>query len=151
MGEITNGSFRSGRKVTYIQMKNLLNVLKDFISLQHGLLIAFKDKFPGSDFRFLLDIPKTGVVEFQNEKWAFNKHGTGVKFFNGKIVVDVNCCIAGGVDMFDAGRIIDYLESIGNKEIDFTYENSSTVLRKMEEMGFVKRENGSVGEIYSLC
>jgi hypothetical protein len=43
-------------------MKNLLNVLKDFISLQHGLLIAFKDKFPGSDFTFLLDIPKTGVV-----------------------------------------------------------------------------------------
>jgi hypothetical protein len=136
---------------------NLMQMIISFIELQEELLSKIKSDLGERDWQFLTDIPHYGSVEIRGQNWCFSKHGNGIKFTFNDTIIDANSYLDKGERLFDAGRIAEYLESIGKgevvyecKKIVFSFVTGGQVLREMACKGLIQRVDGLNGEIYKL-
>jgi hypothetical protein len=88
-------------------------------NLQRQLVAEFLRVYPGlRDSKWLLDFPKNGAVEINNEHWKFVKHGAGLRFVRSSaepyLVVDVHKDI-GKPGAIDKWRLIHFFESCGKR------------------------------------
>src|SRR3712207_908778 len=86
---------------------------RPLLVLQQKLLTAFRGEFPNvHDWQFLLDAPKSGEVLADGELWSFRRHGSGLAFkSNAGVVIDMHRALL-DPGLFDAWRLLQYLESI---------------------------------------
>jgi hypothetical protein len=92
----------------------LLKHINDFLSLQHSLLREIDTVHPGGlQSKLILRVPKKGAILVEGETWEFQKHGAGLRFTRNadSNVVDVSNFVT-DASVFDAWRIVQYLESI---------------------------------------
>jgi hypothetical protein len=119
---------------------HLLKHINDFLALQHSLLREIAAVHPsGLQSEFLLEIPKNGTVSVEGETWGFQKHGTGLRFArnaNG-VVIDVTNFVT-DANVFDAWRIVQYLESVN---LSAASERAIEVeLARLEALGDLVRD-----------
>ena len=97
----------------------LMEQLRCFVDLQISLIAAFSRAFPEiSDREFMVDAPKQGCVDTGLELWLFKKHGGGLAFKNWDgVTIDVHSQFT-SPDLFDAWRVMQYVESINRLDSD---------------------------------
>ena len=112
-------------------MINLLQTIRDFLSLQLVLLTAFTEKFPDcKDYKFLLDFPKNGNFLIEGTTWKFIKHGAGLLFISETDGTEID--VRRAIDLteaFDLNRLEQYLESVGIS-VDSLEENLNDEIEK---------------------
>jgi hypothetical protein len=87
--------------------------IKNFATLQESLCKAlFLKHGPAAD-EFLTNIPRLGLLPFNEETWEFRKHGVGVRFVNlaNGIVVDAHTFPHRYPRCFDLWRLEQYFDS----------------------------------------
>jgi hypothetical protein len=142
-------------------MKNeydeILMVINEYVNLQESLVNSFKEKFKFKDWSLLTDVPKSGVFEFNNQNWKFQKHGTGICFTYENYYVDMNRNLEDKSTAFDVYRIVDYMEHMEKKRIKYgaeilvvCYETFKNVFKQIEKLGLIKRRKELDGEIYEI-
>ncbi|WP_062266807.1 DUF6896 domain-containing protein [Endozoicomonas arenosclerae] len=90
-----------------------IDMIRKFICLQSGLMSEFRRQFPDcQDYRFLLDFPKKGHINYGGYEWSFIKHGAGLLFVNqsNHQEIDINRSASNPI-FFDIQRIKQYFES----------------------------------------
>ncbi|MDZ7615700.1 MAG: hypothetical protein U1E05_01775 [Patescibacteria group bacterium] len=92
--------------------RQLLDLAKEFISIQQSLLAAWREANPSSrDLEMLLDYPKNCPVRLDADQWAAARHGLGVRFVRTDgLTVDVPYGIAKPLSL-DANRLFDFVTS----------------------------------------
>jgi hypothetical protein len=120
---------------------SLIFHIRRYIELQRILLAAFREAFPGvSDWRFLLDAPRSGELIVDGDTWSFRKHGAGLFFRRADgLTIDAHrhLSVPEGID---AWRLLEYFESSGCDQEEWLSEQS---LKK--ELARLQRE----GEVIS--
>ena len=97
----------------------LMKLIYQFVSLQNSLMFVFHENYRDSqDHKFLLDFPRSGVLELDGVEWSFHKHGAGLLFENQKsgAIVDIHKHIQ-QPKIFDLWRLERFLESVGHKDV----------------------------------
>ncbi|HAB37561.1 MAG TPA: hypothetical protein DCE52_06115 [Rhodobacteraceae bacterium] len=134
-------------------MQELIDHLKIFIYLEIGLWNELLSELPEQVDSMLLNVPKSGAVEFDSATWHYKKHGLGVCFEekNGKRKVDFHS-VKSGSSYFDAWGLSTYFGSLGGKgrkllksaEIDSgsIEQNLKTVLEKLKEQDVLQVSDG---------
>lgn len=91
----------------------IIFTIRALLILQSRLMTAFREAHPDvQDWPMLLDCPRSGVIVSDGERWAFQKHGSGLTFRNeSDVVVDMHRGLP-DADIFDAWRLLQYLESV---------------------------------------
>ena len=89
------------------------NKIVYFFQLQNELVEALFKAYPmAKDTKWLLDFPKSGRVQINDDVWSFSKHGAGIKFFmdgvNASKIVDVHNNIS-CPELADTWRLSQYL------------------------------------------
>jgi hypothetical protein len=89
------------------------------VNFQRELLDAFIFHYPNaSEFEYLTNFPKSGVLQIGESTWKFKKHGLGVGFIrespNPNIVVEMNINF-GDITYIDRWRLMLFSESLGHK------------------------------------
>lgn len=102
----------------------LMEQLRCFVDLQISLVAAFSRAFPEiSDREFMVDASKQGCVDTGRELWLFKKHGGGLAFKNWDgVTIDVHSQFT-SPDLFDAWRVMQYVESINRLDSDEREDN----------------------------
>jgi len=82
------------------------------VTLQKYLFAALRSTFPdASDFRFLIDFPKSGELSVEKTTWTFIRHGAGIAFTSQSgVIVDMHRKFE-QPEMVDAWRLLRFLES----------------------------------------
>lgn len=107
----------------------LLNELHTYINLQKTLVSTFLESHPNvRDFEYLIDVPKSGLLEIDGECWSFSKHGTGLTFESQNNVVINAHRHLNSPELFDSWRILLYLESMRKIDEDVYEEDIETSL-----------------------
>jgi len=125
--------------------ENILKIAIQFEALQDRLICGFFSQITGvSDFRFLTDFPKSGVLEIDGEVWVYKKHGLGYVFQERDgCIVDVHNSFERGSHVFDAHRLAEYVVSLnGGKmpdEISGLYSKIEAALEDLEGGGVLRR------------
>jgi hypothetical protein len=89
----------------------LLKEVKRFVVLQGQLITAWRSACPDScDLEWVTDFPWRIEVTCMERIWMAKKHGAGVRFESGSLVVDVPHHVS-ETDWFESNRVYDYLES----------------------------------------
>ncbi|AJQ97854.1 DUF6896 domain-containing protein [Gynuella sunshinyii] len=134
-------------------MDVFINHVKAFIYLQTGLWSALLCGVSGQVDSLLLNVPGSGVVEFDDAQWSFKKHGLGVLFeeVNGKRKVDFHD-VQAGVTCFDAWGLSTYFGALGGegrkalKSVGIVSgaleDNLKDLLKKLEEKKLVSVSDG---------
>ncbi len=91
----------------------LIGFIRELLVLQERLVAAFRNAFPRSrDWQFLLDFPSFGELNLDGAMWSFRKHGSGLRFVSSQgVIVDAHCWL-GRPELFDAWRLLQYVESV---------------------------------------
>lgn len=138
-------------------MVHMKAVIETFVELQAQLVAELKRTLGARDWHYLTDLPRKGELEADGALWRYEVHGTGVRFSSGRGVVDMNRHLDGEPRVFDAGRLAEYLASIGQprlcweeKVIEFDYAQGPAILAQMHAAGAIQRVASSDGEIYLL-
>ncbi|APC10564.1 hypothetical protein NQ837_004423 [Providencia rettgeri] len=97
------------------------SALRNFVVIQKKLVTSFMQQYPNAkDYQFLLDFPKHGTIQVDDNTWNFSKHGKGIKFYqddsSSATVVDIHCNIA-EPEMFDLWRLIQYFQLDNDAEL----------------------------------
>ncbi|MBW4681853.1 MAG: hypothetical protein KME19_17310 [Microcoleus vaginatus WJT46-NPBG5] len=96
--------------------KESVEIILEFVELQHNLIFAFQQTFPHlNDWEYMLDFPQSGNFYALGEEWKFQRHGKGICFTGQKSgkVVDAHAGILTYPKAFDAWRLEQYFDSIG--------------------------------------
>jgi hypothetical protein len=140
-----------------MRMVNIKAIIRTFVDLQAQLVIELKRTLGSRDWQYLTDIPRKGELEANGTLWRYEVHGTGVRFFSSHGIVDMNRDLNGDPRSFDAGRLAEYLSSIGQNSvvwagriIEFDYERGPSILREMHATGAIQRVGSCDGELYTL-
>jgi hypothetical protein len=117
-------------------------VVRDFIFLQSKLRNEFLDQNKKStDWKYLTDLRRKGIVSISGEEWMYALHGAGVRFESHEgLVVDIHKFIL-IENVVDAHRICEYIYSIKkniSNEID-VYKFCENSLRNMAFFGEIKK------------
>lgn len=138
-------------------MVHIKAIIETFVDLQAQLVTELKRTLGPRDWRYLTDLPRKGELESNSTLWRYGVHGTGVRFSSDRGIVDMNRHLEGDPRAFDAGRLAEYLASIGQPRlawggevIDFDYERGSAILAEMHAAGAIQRVGSCDGEIYML-
>ena len=138
-------------------MVDIKAVIRIFIDLQAQLVIELKRALGSRDWHYLTDIPRKGELEANGTLWRYEVHGTGVCFSSDRGIVDMNRHLDGDPRSFDAGRLAEYLSSIGQNSVvwaervvEFDYEQGPSILREMHATGAIQRIGSYDGELYKL-
>ena len=138
-------------------MVHIKTVIETFVDLQAQLVTELRRTFGTRDWRYLTDIPRKGELEVNGTLWIYEVHGTGVRFSSDRGTVDMNRSLEGDPRAFDAGRLAEYLASVGQpplyfgeKVIEFDYERGPAVLAEMHAAGAIQRVGSCDGELYLL-
>jgi hypothetical protein len=94
----------------------LANEIRSLLLDQSALMSEFRAQYPElRDWDHLLDWPKKGFITIRQSKWAFNRHGLGIRFEmeNSGTVVDIHRRVL-DVAHFDDWRLLLYLHSRGH-------------------------------------
>jgi hypothetical protein len=97
-------------------MEPFIQYLKTFVHLQNGLWDELLRELSVGIGPFLLNIPKSGVIEFENKKWRYTKHGLGIRFEeeNRKRTIDFHK-VSSGASKFNAWGLATYFGSLGGE------------------------------------
>ena len=98
-----------------ISLELLPNEIRSLLLDQSALMSEFRAQYPElRDWDHLLDWPKNGFITTRRSKWAFNRHGLGIRFEmeNSGTVVDIHRRVL-DVAYFDDWRLLLYLQSRG--------------------------------------
>lgn len=140
-----------------MKMVHIKAIIETFVDLQAQLVTELKRTLGTRDWRYLTDLPRKGELEAHGTLWRYEVHGTGVRFSSDRGTVDMNRHLEGDPRAFDAGRLAEYLASIGQprltwgtKVIAFDYEQGSAILADMHAAGAIQRVGSGDGEIYRL-
>ncbi|MBC8954069.1 hypothetical protein [Xenorhabdus sp. PB62.4] len=112
----------------------------DFIKLQVKLSRTFFETYPAvKDFEWLLDFPKRGSIQIDNELWGFIKHGKGIRFTKTsplpKIIVDINNHVT-NPKLIDVWRLLEYFEK---EDLEFSKEYIQDLLEGMVSSGELRK------------
>jgi hypothetical protein len=132
-----------------MMLMNMKKQLDTFVKLQTRLVGALKIQYPEvSDWEWLLDLPKRGILICNDEEWEFRQHGRGVCFQqrNGRgIVIDVHRGL-NHPDTFDTWRLLQYFEALGGPDEEEFWEKQ---LQELMAAGVVS-EQGEPPKLYTL-
>ncbi len=138
-------------------MIHIKAIIGTFVDLQAQLVIELKRTLGARDWRYLTDLPRKGELTANGTLWTYEVHGTGVRFSSDRGIVDMNRHLDGSPRDFDAGRLAEYLASVGQpplyfgeKVIEFDYERGPAILADMHAAGAIQRVGSCDGEIYRL-
>jgi hypothetical protein len=129
----------------------LLPEIIRLLRLQTSLLTSFRSLFPNlRDWKWMLDSPRSGELETVGEKWAFQKHGVGLRFVSASgVVVDMHREV-GRPNVFDQWRLCQFVESLHpGWAPELLKHQIANSLAELVRAGMVVRVNG-VGELYQL-
>lgn len=108
--------------------------LSEFARLQGRLVRQFLNVYAPMDREKFRDVAD-GTILLGGELWTHHRHGLGVSFVNpGGIHVNAHVAMAEYPEAIDAGRLFDYLESMGVDALSFDgheYVVSVPVIEKM--------------------
>ncbi|WP_247719112.1 DUF6896 domain-containing protein [Morganella morganii] len=95
--------------------------LRNFVVIQKKLVTSFMHQYPNiKDYQFLLDFPKHGTIQVDDNIWNFSKHGKGIKFYQDDSscakVVDIHCNIT-EPEIFDLWRLSQYFQLDNDAEL----------------------------------
>lgn len=95
-------------------MDTIIGQIKAFVYLQSGLWVELIRECDGQVDSLLLNLPNTGIVEFDGKIWCLKKHGLGVLFEEqkGQRKIDFHS-VANGCNYFDAWGLSTYFGSLG--------------------------------------
>ena len=95
-----------------MRQSNFLEELQNFAALQASLTTSFRKAYPlVKDLESMLDAPTSGCVDTGKELFLFKRHGVGLAFKNWDgVTVDIHKHF-GTPGVFDAWRIVQYMES----------------------------------------
>jgi hypothetical protein len=118
----------------------LYDEIKKFVGYQKVLWNEFFLHNPElKDFIRLLDFPRNGYLEIDNEVWRFHKHGSGISFEregnDPKLIVDM-ARFVNQPEIFNGWRLSIYLNSINYYIDDSDLDNK---LKKMELDKVIKK------------
>lgn len=132
-------------------------VIRTFTNLQTQLVGELKRTLGPRDWHYLTDVPRKGNISINDTPWQYKVHGTGVRFSSAHGTVDMNRNLDGDPSLFDAGRLAEYLSSIGQKSVvwadrvvEFDYDHGPSILREMHATGALQRAEFCDGELYRL-
>lgn len=138
-------------------MVNIETIIETFVDLQSQLIFELKRTLGARDWRYLTDIPRRGELNVDGMLWQYEIHGTGVRFYSDRGIIDMNRHLDGDPRLFDAGRLAEYLSSVGQSSVVwegntlyFDYEHGPSILRQMHANGAIQRIEGCDGELYTL-
>jgi len=98
------------------------SVLTEFCQTQAQLIAAFTRRYPQISLTpEVLDLPREGQIDVCGVSWTFQRHGAGLKFtsaLDGR-VIDMHQNLPRS-DVIDAWRLLQYLESQGGGELEFS-------------------------------
>ncbi len=129
-------------------MIDILVIIKEFLLLQKTLLLAFKRQFSDAkDWDNLLDFPRHGAVQVNNEEWSFNQHGAGLMFIspNG-LVVDVHDMVD-DFEIVDPWRMEQFIES---KHSNKNFEKYSELNELMQKLSLDRKLKSIGNDKYKL-
>jgi len=131
-----------------------LQLVQEFLVLQRQLFHALEERFPGFDRLHLSGLPRRGEIVTQDgfERWTFQVHGTGIRFANPGRSVDLNRNLELGPEVFDAGRIAEYVEVRHPALAElFSYASGDDALAELLASGEIVRETRGSGYCYRLA
>lgn len=86
-----------------------------YVKLQSELISATRAAYPNAkDMKWMLDFPKSGIIEIDDYQWSFIKHGSGLKFIRQKVSPFITVDIHKYFDepkAFDSWRLVEFLNS----------------------------------------
>lgn len=148
---------RSKKVGQHFRCRSVKSLIREYVGIQAVILAKFREELGERDWVYLTDVPRRGTIQVHDQEWAFTKHGTGVRFENGRTVIDANRHLEACSGIFDAGRVADYAESLGEKAalwrddvIKLDYSRLSSGLREMSRCGEISKCTDLHGEIYRL-
>jgi hypothetical protein len=116
----------------------LPNEIQSLLLDQSALMSEFRAQYPElRDWDHLLDWPKSGFITIRQRKWAFNRHGLGIRFEmeNSGTVVDIHRRVL-EVGHFDDWRLLLYLRSRG---LQISSSQLGSALERLEITGRIFR------------
>lgn len=138
-------------------MVNIETIIKRFVELQSRLVFELKRALGARDWHYLTDVPRSGELYVDGMLWRYDVHGTGVRFISNRGIVDMNRHLDADPTSFDAGRLAEYLSSVGQNSVVwkgtptfFDYESGPSILRQMHANGTIQQKASSDGELYTL-
>jgi hypothetical protein len=140
-----------------MKMVKIETIIETFVGLQSQLVFELKRTLGARDWRYLTDIPRRGELHVGGMQWQYEVHGTGVRFYSDRGLIDMNRHLDADPRSFDAGRLVEYLSSVGQNSVVwagnpvyFDYEHGPSILRQMHANGAIQRIEGCDGELYTL-
>ena len=97
------------------------SVLTQFCQTQAQLIAAFTSLYPQISFaQEVVNLPREGRIDISGGSWTFQRHGAGLRFTSAADgrVVDMHRDLPRS-DVIDAWRLLQYLESQGDGELEF--------------------------------
>lgn len=103
--------------LTAIKNEQIISELNDFAQTQKALIVSLSKQYSSRSRprdSFLLEIPKSGLINTLEETWAFQKHGSGILFKGNESrkVIDAHREIIDHSEAFDSWRLSQYFESL---------------------------------------
>jgi hypothetical protein len=136
---------------------DLLDSIRSFVALQTALVSALKSALGERDWELLVGVPRSGTVSLNGEEWSYQRHGVGVRFERRGVVVDANRHLDQDPTIFDAGRLVEFLESRNCSEVTLadhseplSFASVSVLLSALAARGQVHRVAGLSGELFRL-
>lgn len=136
--------------------RELLSIIREFVQLQTALVDRLRCQLGDRDWTFLSDVPRSGTIDLDGQPWRYSVHGTGVRFACDHASVDMNRHLDRDSHLFDAGRLVEYMESQGTKVVvvndkmrPFDHETGASILRELSASGRLRRIQVNEG-LYAL-
>ncbi|WP_085907767.1 DUF6896 domain-containing protein [Kiloniella majae] len=91
-----------------------IRYIEKFVFLQNALWQELGSTITEPIDQHLLNVPRTGLIQFRNTEWQYQKHGGGVLFkeVNGKMKIDFHK-VEKGENSFDAWGLATYFGALG--------------------------------------
>jgi len=96
------------------------DLINEFIILRSKVQDKFCQSFANiKDYDYLSDCPRQGIIEIEEQKWHFQRHGIGICFTeeNSRKVIDIREDIFSHQQQLNSWELLQYFESTGVKYI----------------------------------
>jgi hypothetical protein len=121
-------------------------MVQKFSDTQRGLVSRLLASVRIRDQEYFSDLPD-GLVDFEEERWSYRRHGAGVAFRSTRgVLIDAHVAMVDLPGAVDAWRLYLYFDSVGVQELAycgraFVIDGETHVqelLEKMEALGVVR-------------
>jgi len=110
----------------------LVELVASYVALQRALVETLKRNFPVDLHDYPWKWPQSGVIEVDNQRWRFSRHGAGYTFRDESTGRSVNAHeYLDTPSVFDAFRLETYLESLG-EAARASFEHGAKVSAEMK-------------------